>query len=311
MFFNGANLRYNRFSDYLRNIYGEKVYKVTIDAGFTCPNRDGTISTEGCIFCDAGGSFSQLYPNSCSIEDQLEYGILLAQEKYNAKKFLAYFQAYSNTYKPAGELKKIYDAALAHSDVIGLNIGTRPDCVDDEKLDLIASYNEKYLVWLEYGLQSIHQKSLKFINRGHSFETFAKALKAAQERNIKVCAHVILGLPNESYDDMMNTAKTLGALGVNGVKIHMLCILQNTPIVKLYYQGKIPLMTEDEYVKTVCGFLEYLPADVTIHRLAGNGLKPNMLAPAWLSKKFAVLNQINKMLELNNSYQGIKAGLMQ
>ncbi len=306
MFFNNTNLRYNRFSDYLRNLYGVKVYKVTLDAGFTCPNRDGTISNEGCIFCDGGGSFSQLYPHDISIKEQLDLGIKLSKEKYKAQKFLAYFQAYSNTYKPVNELQKIYDDALSHEEVIGMNIGTRPDCVDDEKLDLISDYSKNYYVWLEYGLQSIHEKSLKFINRGHSFETFVKALKETQKRNINVCAHVILGLPNETREDMLQTAKVLGDLGIDGVKIHLLCVLQNTRLTKLYYQGKIPMMEEDEYVETACDFLELLPPSVTIHRLAGNGLKPNMLAPAWLSKKFVVLNKIDKLLEQRNSYQGAK-----
>ena len=309
MFFNNTDKRYNRFSDYLRNLYGVKVYKVTLDAGFTCPNRDGTISNEGCIFCDGGGSFSQLYPNNISIKEQLDLGIALSKEKYKAKKFLAYFQAYSNTYKPVKELENIYNQALSHEDVIGMSIGTRPDCVDSEKLDLIASYTKNHYVWLEYGLQSIHEKSLKFINRGHSFETFVNALKETQKRNINVCAHVILGLPNETKQDMLETAKVLGDLGVNGVKIHLLCVLNNTRLVKLYYQGKIPMMEEDEYVETACDFLEMLPPDVTIHRLAGNGLKPNMLAPAWLSKKFVVLNKIDKLLEIRNSFQGAKRNI--
>ena len=307
MFYNDTKFRYNRFSDYLRKLYGVKVYKVTLDAGFTCPNRDGTISTEGCIFCDNGGSFSQLYPSSISVREQLDIGISLSKQKYKAQKFLAYFQAYSNTYKPVSELEEIYSQALSLDDVIGMNIGTRPDCVDSQKLDLIASYAENYCVWLEYGLQSIHNKSLKFINRGHTFETFVKALKETQKRNINVCAHVILGLPNESQEQMLETAKVLGDLGVNGVKIHLLCVLQNTRLTKLYYQGKIPIMEEDEYVETVCKFLELLPKDVTIHRLAGNGLKPNMLAPAWLSKKFVVLNKIDNWLGQHNSYQGAKS----
>ena len=304
MFFYNTKFRYNRFSDHLRNKFGTKVYKVTLDAGFTCPNRDGTISNEGCIFCDGGGSFSQLYPNNISIKDQLIAGIKLSQDKYKAKKFLAYFQAYTNTYKPVNELKEIYDQAFTHPDVIGINIGTRPDCIDDEKLDLISDYTKEHYVWLEYGLQSIHEKSLKFINRGHSFETFCHALKETQKRNINVCAHVILGLPNETRQDMLETAKVLGDLGINGVKIHLLCVLNNTRLVKLYYQGKIPMMEEDEYVETACDFLELLPPEVTIHRLAGNGLKPNMLAPAWLSKKFVVLNKIDKLLEKRNSWQG-------
>ena len=306
MFFYNTNKRYNRFSDHLKNLYGVKVYKVTLDAGFTCPNRDGTISSEGCVFCDNGGSFSQLYPSNISVKEQLDLGITLAIDKYKAEKFLAYFQAYSNTYKPVNELKIIYDEALSHEDVIGMSIGTRPDCVDEEKLDLISDYTKKHYIWLEYGLQSIHDRSLKFINRGHDFAAFVNALKNTQKRNINVCAHVILGLPNETKQDMLETAKVLGDLGVNGVKIHLLCVLNNTRLAKLYFQGKIPLMEEDEYVETVCDFLELLPPSVTIHRLAGNGLKPNMLAPGWLSKKFIVLNKIDKLLEERNSFQGSK-----
>ena len=306
MYFYNTKLRYNRFSDHLRDKFGTKVYKVTLDAGFTCPNRDGTISNEGCIFCDDGGSFSQLYSNKIPIIEQLNSGIALSKEKYKAQKFLAYFQAYTNTYKPVNELKEIYDQALSHEDVVGINIGTRPDCVEEEKLDLISDYTKNHYVWLEYGLQSIHDRSLKFINRGHDFATFVKALKETQKRNINVCAHVILGLPNETRKDMLETAKVLGDLGIDGVKIHLLCVLNNTRLVKLYYQGKVPMMEEDEYVETACDFLEMLPPDVTIHRLAGNGLKPNMLAPGWLSKKFVVLNKIDKLLEERGSYQGAK-----
>ena len=306
MFFYNTNKRYNRFSDHLKNLYGVKVYKVTLDAGFTCPNRDGTISNEGCVFCDNGGSFSQLYPSNISVKEQLDLGITLAIDKYKAEKFLAYFQAYSNTYKPVNELKIIYDEALSREDVIGMSIGTRPDCVDEEKLDLISDYTKKHYIWLEYGLQSIHDRSLKFINRGHDFAAFVNALKNTKKRNINVCAHVILGLPNETKQDMLETAKVLGDLGVNGVKIHLLCVLNNTRLAKLYFQGKIPMMEEDEYVETVCDFLELLPPSVTIHRLAGNGLKPNMLAPGWLSKKFIVLNKIDKLLEERNSFQGSK-----
>lgn len=306
MFFYNTDKRYNRFSDHLKDLYGVKVYKVTLDTGFTCPNRDGTISNEGCIFCDNGGSFSQLYSNKISIKEQLDCGIQLSIEKYKAQKFLAYFQAYTNTYKPVNELKEIYDQALSHNDVIGMSIGTRPDCVENEKLDLISDYTKDHYIWLEYGLQSIHDRSLKFINRGHDFATFVKALKETQKRNINVCAHVILGLPNESKQDMLETARILGDLGVNGVKIHLLCVLNNTRLTKLYYQGKIPMMEEDEYVETACDFLELLPPEVTIHRLAGNGLKPNMLAPGWLSKKFVVLNKIDNLLKERNSFQGSK-----
>ena len=306
MFFNNTDKRYNRFSDFLREKFGVKVYKITLDAGFTCPNRDGTISYDGCVFCDDGGSFSQLYSKNISITDQLNQGIELSRQKYKAQKFLAYFQAYTNTYKPVNELRQIYSEALAHEDVVGINIGTRPDCVEDEKLDLIGSLAQKHYTWLEFGLQSIHERSLKFINRGHDYKTFVDAVERSKERGINICAHVILGLPNETREDMLETAKALADLNIDGVKIHLLCVLQNTKLSKLYFQGKIPVMEEDEYVETVCDFLEYLPPSTTIHRVAGNGLKPNMLAPGWLSKKFIVMNKIDNLLEQRNSYQGIK-----
>ena len=203
---------YNPFSAYLKEKYGAKVYKITIDAGFDCPNRDGTISSGGCIFCDAGGSFSQAHSNLLSVEDQINAGVASLSEKFKAKKFMAYFQAYTNTYKPVEELKTIYDASLKHPDVIGISIGTRPDCVDDEKLDLIAGYVENYETWVEYGLQSIHDRTLRLINRGHDYKKFLEAYEKTKSRGIKVCAHVILGLPDETHEMMMETAKALANL---------------------------------------------------------------------------------------------------
>lgn len=305
MFFYNSEKRYNQFSEHLKSRFGEKVYKVTLDAGFTCPNRDGTLSDKGCIFCDSGGSFSRLYSNNLSINEQLEIGISKIKDRYKAKKFLSYFQAYTNTYKPASQLKKIYDAAL-NDDVVGLSIGTRPDCVDSEKLDLIAGYTEKYYTWLEYGLQSIHDKSLKFINRGHDFTCFEKACLMTKERNINICAHVILGLPYETKEDMLETAKTIADLNLEGVKIHLLCILENTRLSEIYKQSGLKLMEEDEYVELVCDFLEYLPPSMTIQRLAGNGLKSIRIAPLWLSKKLNTLNKIDKELIRRNSYQGLR-----
>lgn len=193
-----TNKRYYQFSEYLKNKFGKKVYKITLDAGFSCPNRDGTISSGGCIFCDDGGSFSRAHSNALSIEKQVEQGIHNLSTRFKAQKFMSYFQAYSNTYKPVDELKKIYDASLCSSDVVGISIGTRPDCVDEQKLDLIASYTEKYETWIEYGLQSMHDKTLKFINRGHDYQTFVKAFEQTKKRNIKTGVHVILGLPGET-----------------------------------------------------------------------------------------------------------------
>ena len=301
--FNNTDKRYNQYSAFLKQKFGVKVYKITLDAGFSCPNRDGTISTGGCIFCDEGGSFSQAHSNKLSIEEQIGAGIETLSKRFKAEKFMSYFQAYSNTYKPVKELEKIYNSSLCNDKIVGLSIGTRPDCVDDEKLDLIASYKDDYYTWVEYGLQSIHDKTLKRINRGHDFDCFLRAYEKTKERGINVCVHVIFGLW-ETHDEIMQTAQKLAQLGVDGVKIHMLCALQDTKLAKMYDASEIDFMSEEEYVNTVCDFLEYLPQTTTIHRLAGNGLKKNLIAPRWLGAKLDCLNKIDRELLRRNSYQG-------
>ncbi len=306
MFFDKNNKRYNLFSSYLKKKFNEKVYKVTLDAGFSCPNRDGTLSSSGCIFCDDSGSFSQAHSNKLDVEKQLEVGMETLKKRFKAKKFLSYFQAYSNTYKPVDKLKLLYDKALTPDDVVGLSIGTRPDCVDDEKLDLIASYSKTKEVWLEFGLQSANDKTLKMINRGHDYKCFENAYLKAKDRNINVCVHVILGLMNETYDEIMYTAKTLAKLNIDGIKFHMLCVLKNTQLEKIYNKNKFKLLNEDEYVNLVCDFLEVLPPTTTIHRIAGNGLNKLLIEPHWIMNKFETLNKIDRTLEKRNSYQGIK-----
>ena len=312
--FNQTNKRYNQYSAHLKNKFGVKVYKVTLDAGFSCPNRDGVISSGGCIFCDDGGSFSQAHSNALSVENQLETGIETLSKRFKAKKFMSYFQAYSNTYKPVQELEKIYKSSLKHPDIVGISIGTRPDCVDKEKLELISEFKDDYYTWVEYGLQSIHDKTLTAINRGHDFDCFLKAYEMTKEKGINVCAHVILNLADEAREDMLKTAQKLAELEVDGVKIHMLCALEGTKLSQMYDAGKISFMSEEDYIETVCDFLEILPASTTIHRLAGNGLKQNLIAPRWLGKKMDCLNKIDRELEKRNSYQGRKyllTGIMQ
>ena len=299
-----TNKRYYQFSEYLKNKFGKKVYKITLDAGFSCPNRDGTISSGGCIFCDDGGSFSRAHDSHLSVRQQVLTGIETLSTRFKAQKFMSYFQAYSNTYKPVEELKKIYDESLCHPDVVGISIGTRPDCVDESKLDLIASYTDKYETWIEYGLQSIHDKTLRFINRGHDFKTFLKAFNQTKERNIKIGVHIILGLPGETKQEMKETVKMLADIGADGVKFHCLCIFPNTKLYEMYEQGQIKLLEEDEYVGIACDCLELLPERTTIHRLGGNGLQAIKVAPKWLNKKFEILNKIDRELEKRNSFQG-------
>lgn len=305
MEFNGTDKRYNQFSAYLKNKYGAKVYKITIDAGFSCPNRDGHISTGGCIFCDEGGSFSQAHSNRLSVEEQVIVGAQTLAKRFKAQKFMSYFQAYSNTYKPVNELEKIYSSSLKHKDVVGLSIGTRPDCIDEDKLKLISSYKDDYYTWIEYGLQTIHDKTLKKINRGHDFDTFLRAYEKTKEYGINVCVHVIFGMW-ETHDEMMQTAQKLAELGVDGVKIHMLVALEGTKLANMYKNNEIDFMSEEEYINTVCDFLEYLPQSTTIHRLAGNGLKKELIAPRWIGKKLDCLNKIDREFLRRNSWQSYK-----
>ena len=295
--------RYNQYSKHLKDKFGAKVYKITLDAGFSCPNRDGKISNRGCIFCDDGGSFSQAHSNLLSIEEQVKIGAETLAKRFKAKKFMSYFQAFSNTYKPVNELEKIYTASLTHPDIVGLSIGTRPDCVDDEKLKLISSFTKDYYTWVEYGLQSVHDKTLKKINRGHDYKCFLDAYENTKKYGINTCLHVILNL-FENHEEMMETAKTIAKLEPEGVKIHMLCALEGTELAEMYRKGEIDFMSEDEYVNTVCDFLEYLPPQTTIHRLAGNGLRTELVAPRWIGKKLDCLNKIDREFLRRDARQG-------
>jgi radical SAM protein (TIGR01212 family) len=259
--------RYNDLNGYLRSIFGCRVQKISIDAGFSCPNRDGTISEKGCMFCNARGSGTGAYAKGLSITDQLLDGKARLSKRYKAKKFIAYFQSFSNTYAPLDRLKSLYEEALAVEDVVGLSIGTRPDCVDEPVLKLLQGYAENHLVWIEYGMQSVHDSSLSMINRGHDFKCFQKAVDATKNRGIKVCAHVILGLPDEKRSHMLETAKAIAKMKIDGIKIHLLYVVRGTELEKLYQQDKYRCLEQGEYVDLVCDFLELIPQDMIIHRL--------------------------------------------
>ena len=303
--YNNTDIRYNKFSDHLKLKFGARVYKITLDAGFTCPNRDGTISTEGCIFCDESGSFSQSHSNCLSIEEQVNVGADIQIKRFKAEKFMSYFQAYTNTYKPVKELEKIYKSALCRDDIVGLSIGTRPDCVDEEKLNLISTFTPDYYTWIEYGLQSVHDKTLKKINRGHDYKCFLNAYEKTKNKGINICLHVILNL-FETHEEMMETAKTIAKLEPEGVKIHMLVALEGTKLADMYNNGEISFMSEDEYVSEVCDFLEYLPPKTTIHRVAGNGHRLELVAPSWIGRKLDTMNRLDREFLRRNSWQGIK-----
>ncbi len=308
-----AALRYNDFNSYLRKHFGCRVQKITIDAGLSCPNRDGTLSRMGCIYCDGKGSGTGAAARGQSVTEQIKQAKARLAVRYKAEKFLAYFQAYTNTYAPTDILWKNYDEALADPDVVGLAIGTRPDCVDEEKLNLIEKYTATHMVWLEYGLQSMHNSTLRKINRGHSFEDFVQAVRMTQGRNVLICVHVILGLPGESKKDILDTATAMGDLGMDGIKIHSLYILNETPLGQLYKSADCTALDQSTYIDWVVSFLERLPPDTIVQRLTGDPNPRDLIAPSWCLNKQHTLALIHRALEerdtcQGNVYMGVQGG---
>ena len=296
--------RYNDLNTYFRSQFGCRVQKITIDAGLCCPNRDGTVSSGGCIYCNVRGSGTGAHERGLSITDQLLQGKKRLAKRYKAKKFIAYFQSYSNTYAPLEKLKQFYDEALAVEDVVGISIGTRPDCVDESVLELLQNYARDYTVWVEYGLQSAVEETLVLINRGHDVQCFKDAVHATANRNIKICAHVILGLPGEGKRDMLHTAKILSDLCLDGIKLHLLYVVKGTRMEAFYQQGKYKCLEQQEYVDLVCDFLERLSPNMIIQRLTGDPHPTELVAPEWALKKSVILAQIQDTLKKRDSWQG-------
>ncbi|HEY6838805.1 MAG TPA: TIGR01212 family radical SAM protein [Geobacteraceae bacterium] len=300
--------RYNAFSAELKRVFGCRVHRISVDAGFTCPNRDGSIGTTGCIYCGGAGSGSFGIARALSVAGQLEHGKEVMVRKYKAQKFIAYFQPYSNTYAPVERLRALYDEALGVPDVVGLIVATRPDCLPPEVFDLLEEYHRRTYFWLELGLQSPLDRTLDHINRGHDFAAFAAAVERSKKRGLKVCAHVILGLPGESREEMLATAGILNRLGVDGVKLHLLHVMRDTPLAVLHARGEVPLLGRDEYVGLVCDFLERLSPEVIVQRLTGDGGRDHLVAPLWSLAKFEVLNAIDGELSRRGSRQGERSG---
>ncbi|MGD1151336.1 MAG: TIGR01212 family radical SAM protein [Syntrophales bacterium] len=297
--------RYYDLKSFWLNRFGCRVYKLQIDAGFTCPNRDGTVSTGGCIYCDGRGSRLRQVGPLPSVAEQIRRGKEYYKRNRNAGKFIAYFQTFTNTYAPIEKLKELYDEALAEEDVIGLSIGTRPDCVPDSIIDLFQDYTRERHIWLELGLQSIHDRTLGLINRGHSAATFLDALHRLSGSNINICTHIIVGLPGETREDILETARVLATLPIHGIKIHALLALRGTVIGDLYEKGEITMFNRDDYVTIVCDILEILPPEMVIQRLTADGYRDIFLGPKWAVNKMEVLNAIDRELDRRNTYQGI------
>jgi hypothetical protein len=300
--FKPGDKRYNDLKSYWRNLFGCSVHKLQIDAGFTCPNRDGHVAAGGCIYCDGRGSKLRQQGQLTSVTEQIASG-----KKYykpHASKFIAYFQTFTNTYAPVKKLRALYDEALAQEDIIGLSIGTRPDCLGSDVVELLSGYAQKYHIWVELGLQSVHDRTLQFINRGHNFQQFLDAVNALAGKGLNICVHIIIGLPGENDEDVLITAKTLATLPINGIKIHSLLALEGTALGEMYKKGPIIMITKEKYVSLVADVLEVLPPEMVIQRLTADGYRDIFLAPDWAMNKLDVLNSINKELERRDSYQG-------
>ena len=296
--------RYTSLSADLRKLFGCRVQKITVDAGLNCPNRDGTVGVGGCIYCNATGSGSGAFAKGVSVREQIEIGKKAMIRRYKAKKFLVYFQSYTNTYAPVDHLAQIYGEALAIDGVVGLCIGTRPDCVSEPTLDLLADLSQKHLIWLEYGLQSAHDSTLSVINRGHDRTAFVRAVKETQARNIRACAHIILGLPGETRQMVRQTARFLTDLDIGGVKLHLLYVVKGTPLEKLHNRGQYRCLTQEEYVEWTCDVLERLPKNAVVHRLTGDPHPDELVAPQWSLDKRGTLSAIEQRLEERKTRQG-------
>lgn len=297
--------RFYSLNDFLRDRHGEKILKLSIDAGFTCPNRDGKISNKGCLFCSERGSGDFTFYEEGNITKQLNSASELLAKKWGTnRKYIAYFQAFTNTYAPLEVLRQKYEEALCFPGVVGLAIATRPDCLSDEIIDYLAELAKRTHLWVELGLQTIHEPTASLINRGYTLDVFEHTVQKLASKQIEVVTHLILGLPNESTDDMLASVQYVSRLPLQGVKLHMLHILDNAPLGKYYKAHPYPLLTENEYIALIGECLSLLPPSFVIHRLTGDGARQHLIGPEWTINKKHVLNQITHYLKEHDIYQG-------
>lgn len=297
-------MRYNSFGPYLKKRFGQTVHKVNIDAGFTCPNRDGTVGFGGCIYCN-NDSFR---PSSCkptlTVREQVRRGITYLRKRYGAERFIAYFQPYTNTYAPLAELEHLYREALEEPSVVGLAIGTRPDCIDEEKLLLLEDLAKDYFILIEYGLQSIYDKTLSFINRGHDYNAFLKALDMTAGRGIEIGAHIIVGFPTETMDEMLTMAEEVSQLPIHFLKIHQLQIIKDTALAKIYEERPFPVFGYEEYLRFLIDFIERLSPDIVIQRLFATAPDDILIAPRWDRSRNEILRDLKILFERYDTFQG-------
>lgn len=288
-------MNYYSLNKYLRNTFGDKVYKISLNAGFTCPNRDGTIGTRGCIFCSAGGSGDFAESADLSISEQIEQGKKRVEKKIKSGKYIAYFQAYTNTYAPVEILGEKYYEAVNHPDIVAVSIATRPDCLGDDVISLLDEINKIKPLFVELGLQTIHEKSAEYIRRGYGLDIYDKAVEKLKEVGINVVVHIILGLPNETKEDMLETVKYVCKSGADGIKLQLLHVLKNTDLEKDYLAGKFKVLEFDEYLDIIKACVDIIPDNIVIHRLTGDGAKKDLVAPLWSADKKKVLNAISNL----------------
>ena len=300
------NKRYHTWNYYLRQKFGEKIFKVSLNAGFTCPNVDGTLGYGGCIYCSREGSGDFAGNPNDNLRKQFDEIKAMMLKKWPNAKYIGYFQAFTNTYAPLEVLKERYETVLGFEDVIGLSISTRPDCLPDDVVDYLAELNERTNLWVELGLQTIHDETSEIINRGHTYQDLLDGFKKLKDRNIKTVVHIINGLPGEDKEMMMQTAKAVADMGADGIKIHLLHIIKDTPLRDFLNNGQIVPMEQEEYINLVCDQLEILPEEMVIHRLTGDGKRDELLAPLWSLKKWEVLNRIDDEMKRRGTFQGSK-----
>lgn len=289
-------MEYLSFNKYLKDKFGQKVYKISLDGGFTCPNRDGKIDTRGCIFCSKGGSGDFAQNRDLSITEQIESGKKIVEKKIKSGKYIAYFQAFTNTYAPVETLKAKYSEAINHPDIVALSIATRPDCLGDDVIELLDEMNKIKPVFVELGLQTIHSDSAKYIRRGYSLEVYNEAVKKLKNIGVNIVVHIILGLPNESEEDMLESVKYVCQSQIDGIKLQLLHIIAGTDLAKDYEKGLFKTLEFDEYVELIAKCVAIIPKNIVIHRLTGDGAKKDLIAPLWSADKKRVLNAINKAL---------------
>lgn len=289
-------MEYLSFNKYLKDKFGQKVYKISLDGGFTCPNRDGKIDTRGCIFCSKGGSGDFAQNRDLSITEQIESGKKRVEKKIKSGKYIAYFQAFTNTYAPVEILRAKYSEAINHPDIVALSIATRPDCLVDGVIELLDEMNKIKPVFVELGLQTIHNDSAKYIRRGYSLEVYNEAVKNLKNIGVNIVVHIILGLPNESENDMLESVKYVCQSQIDGIKLQLLHIIAGTDLAKDYEKGLFKTLEFDEYVELIAKCVAIIPKNIVIHRLTGDGAKKDLIAPLWSADKKRVLNAINKAL---------------